>query len=252
VDEGHGKDEIVQIAKHFNAMLDRLNIGFEMQKNFVNHASHELRTPLATMLSQTEAALNRNLTVEEYRNILLSLQEEQSSLIELTNSLLILSQFEKIGSSNNWPTLRVDELLFDSITSCKRIYPDIKIEFSFDNIPEDESELMISGNDALLKSAFRNLIKNAYLYSINKVVQIVIKSTINNLEISFFNEGHILSESEAETIFFPFFRGINSNQIKGFGLGLSIIKRIVDLHNGIISYTALDNTTNKFTIEFKT
>ena len=251
VDEGNGKDEIVQIARHFNAMLERLNNGFEMQKNFVNHASHELRTPLTTMLSQTEAALNRDLSKEEYKTTLLSLHEEQTNLIELTNSLLILSQFEKINTNTNWPSQRVDELVFESIASCKRLFPEIKIEFSFQNIPEDESELMISGNDALLKSAFLNLIKNAYLYSINKIVQIIINPNPDSLEISFMNKGYTLSEQEAATIFVPFFRGSNSNQIKGYGLRLSIIKRIVELHNGNINYTALNNTTNKFTIEFK-
>ena len=251
VDEGNGKDEIVQIAKHFNAMLDRLNKGFEMQKNFVNHASHELRTPLTTMMSQTEAALNRELTVEEYKTTLLSLQEEQSSLIELTNSLLILSQFERIEHSTDWPSQRIDELLFDSIATCKKMFPEIIIEFSFENIPEDESELIVIGNDALLKSAFRNLIKNAYLYSIDKTVQIVINSTPKSVEISFLNKGYTLSETEKENIFVPFFRGSNSNHIKGFGLGLSIINRIVELHEGTLSYSVIDNTTNNFTVSFK-
>ncbi len=251
VDEGNGKDEIVQIAKHFNAMLDRLNKGFEMQKNFVNHASHELRTPLTTMMSQTEAALNRELTVDEYKSTLLSLQEEQSSLIELTNSLLILSQFEKIEHSNNWPSQRIDEILLESISTCKMMFPDIQIEFSFENIPEDESELLIIGNDALLKSAFRNLIKNAYLYSINKIVKIVINSSPGFVEISFLNKGYTLNETEIENIFVPFFRGSNANQIKGYGLGLSIINRIMELHDGLLSYTNIGNNTNKFSISFK-
>ena len=251
VDEGNGKDEIVQIAKHFNEMLDRLKKGFELQRNFVNHASHELRTPLTTMMSQTEAALNRDLTVEEYKATLLSLQEEQSSLIELTNSLLILSQFEKIDQNNNWPPQRIDELIFESIATCKKMFPEIQIDFSYQNIPEDESELVIIGNDALLKSAFRNLIKNAYLYSVNKIVQIIINSTPGFVEISFLNNGYTLTEKEIENIFIPFFRGSNSNQIKGFGLGLSIINRIVELHDGLLSYAIINDSTNKFSISFK-
>jgi len=251
VDEGNGKDEIMQIAKHFNAMLDRINRGFEMQRNFVNHASHELRTPLTTMMSQTEAALNRNLTVDEYKATLRSLQEEQASLIELTNSLLILSQFEKFDQNNNWPPQRIDELIFESIATCKKMFPEIQIDFSYQNIPEDESELVIMGNDALLKSAFRNLIKNAYLYSANKMVKIIINSTPEFVEISFLNNGYTLTEKEIENIFVPFYRGSNSNQIKGFGLGLSIINRIVELHDGLLSYAVITNSTNKFSISFK-
>jgi signal transduction histidine kinase len=59
-------NEIVQIATNFNNMLDRLEKAFQLQKNFVHHASHELRTPLATMLSQTESALRKDLTVKTH------------------------------------------------------------------------------------------------------------------------------------------------------------------------------------------
>ncbi|MFT2526190.1 histidine kinase dimerization/phospho-acceptor domain-containing protein, partial [Escherichia coli] len=69
---------------------------FFFQKNFVQHASHELRTPLAVMLSQTESALHNQHTIEEYKKILESLREDQQQMIELTNSLLLISQYEKL------------------------------------------------------------------------------------------------------------------------------------------------------------
>lgn len=77
IEEAEGHNEINMIAKNFNAMLLRLNNAFESQKTFVQNASHELRTPLATMLSQTEAALNRNLEKEDYKRVLESLKEDQ-------------------------------------------------------------------------------------------------------------------------------------------------------------------------------
>lgn len=251
LDEGAGKDELEQIAKHFNAMLDRLNQGFERQKSFVQHASHELRTPLTTMLAQTEAALNRELSNEGYKKILTSLQEEQIELIELTNSLLALSQFEKISNIVNWPSLRIDELLYESIGECKRLFTDIEIDLSFKTIPSDEKELMVTGNDVLLKSAFRNLIKNAYLYSENKKVSIIIDTFPNKLSVAFINNGSILSDSDVNNLFVPFFRGNNASKTKGFGLGLSIIKKITEIHNANLEYEALDAHTNKFAISFQ-
>ncbi|MBN9297899.1 MAG: HAMP domain-containing protein [Filimonas sp.] len=77
-----GSEELVQIASNFNDMLKRLEAGFEFQKSFVHHASHELRTPLANMLAQTEAALRRDITVEDAKDVLLSLREDQQELIE--------------------------------------------------------------------------------------------------------------------------------------------------------------------------
>jgi signal transduction histidine kinase len=96
VEEGNGKDEIAQIAKNVNEMLERLNKAFQLQKNFVHHASHELRTPLTTMYASTEAALNKKLSETDYKKVLTSLKEDQNSLIELTNSLLLLYQFDKL------------------------------------------------------------------------------------------------------------------------------------------------------------
>jgi signal transduction histidine kinase len=250
VDEGNGKDEIQQIAKNFNAMLDRLIVSFENQKSFVRHASHELRTPLTTMLAQTDAALNQALSSEEYKKILISLQEEQTELIELTNSLLILSQYEQIDTSISLPNLRIDELLYESIEECQRFYSSIALSIEFENEPNDESELIISGNDVLIKSAFRNLIKNAYLYSTDKRVNIFIKTSINEVCITFINKGAILKKDEIEKMYIPFFRGDNANSIKGYGLGMSIIKRVVEIHNGKLVYSPIGLDTNKFAIYF--
>ncbi len=251
LDEGSGKNELEQIAKSFNAMLDRLNQGFERQKNFVQHASHELRTPLTTMLSQTEAALNRDLSNDEYKKVLNSLQEEQIELIELTNSLLALSQFEKLSIKNSWPYLRIDELLYESIAECKRLFTNIEIDLSFEKIPSDEKELMLIGNDVLLKSAFRNLIKNAYLYSEDKKIIIKMNTLPSILTVAFLNNGPTLTETEADNLFIPFFRGSNASLVKGFGLGLSIIKKITEIHNANLSYEALEGRTNKFAISFQ-
>jgi signal transduction histidine kinase len=251
VHEGKGNDEIQQIARNFNGMLERLNQSFESQKSFVHHASHELRTPLTTMLSQTEIALSKDLDLEEHRKLLESLREDQVGMIELTNSLLLLSQYEKIQSYSKWPQLRIDEVLYETIGSARKMLPGVDISLDFANIPDDENELVIQGNDALLKVGFTNLIKNAWQYSADKKVKVIIDATPDYMKVYVENNGKHLSTSEIEKLKVPFFRGSNAAHVKGFGLGLSIVQRIILLHHGSFDYTALKPSVNRFTIYFR-
>jgi len=248
VDESEKNDEIGQIGKNFNSLLERLNNAFESQKTFVHHASHELRTPLATMYSQTEAALKKDLTTIEYKNLLHSLKEDQVEMIELTNSLLLLSQYEKLSSSKEWPDIRIDEIIYDTISFIKKLFPNADINFSFENVPENEDDIIIRGNETLLKSAFANLVKNGYLYSSDKKINITVSYNYDDIFIHFDNYGDSI-HSTFEELITPFFRGDNSTNIRGFGLGLSIVDRIVKLHKGYTSYHYIDHKINRFTIQ---
>ena len=250
VEEGNGEDEIAQIAKNVNEMLERLNKAFQLQKNFVHHASHELRTPLTTMYASTEAALNKKLSEPDYKKVLTSLKEDQNSLIELTNSLLLLYQFDKLKFAPNFLSFRIDELIYDAIEYCKKVFPMVIIDFEFMNIPE-ENDLIIKANDVLLKSAFSNLIKNAFLYSDDKKLNISLIATETEMLINFDNKGNQLSETEIENIKVPFSRGENIGLVKGIGLGLSIVEKIITLHNGQFIYKPMPNSVNRFSVKLK-
>ena len=248
VDIIKGNDEIAQIGKNFNSLLERLNSAFESQKTFVHHASHELRTPLDTMFAQIESALKKNLTVKEYKELLLSLKEDQQGVIELTNSLLLLSQYEKLSFSKVWPEIRIDEVIYDASSLTKKLFSNAEIIFSFEKVPESEEDIKLKGNETLLRSAFGNLIKNAYLYSCDKKIMIAIDFNPQYILIHFDNNGYPVSSNISELIT-PFFRGENTKNIKGFGLGLSIVDRIIKLHNGTIEYSLLNEKINRFTIQ---
>jgi signal transduction histidine kinase len=241
-------DEVSDIARKFNAMLDRLEEAFDQRKSFVHHASHELRTPLANMLAQTEAALNKILYIEDYRRILYSLKDDQQYLIDLTNALLALSQYEKITSQKDWVPIRVDEILFETAEIVKQEWLYANINIDFDIVPEDENVLVVKGNDSLIRSVVSNLIKNAIQYSKDQGVKITIDGTKNGIILHFDNIGKRLSNEEQNNLFIPFFRGNNSKYKKGYGLGLSIVKKIVEVHGGSISYHSLATDINRFSI----
>ncbi len=247
---GRSNDELSQIARNFNEMLNRLEKAFNIQKSFVHHASHELRTPLASMLSQTELALRQTLEPEQYQRVLESLKEDQQGLIDLTNSLLSLSQFEKIAAHSSWPSVRIDELLFDTVEASKKLFKDIYITLNFTEIPENEEYLIVKGNETLLKSAFLNLVKNGYRYSNNKKVDLYLKATADNIIVTVENTGRQIPEEERSRLFIPFFRGQNAVGLKGFGLGLSIVNRIIHLHIGTVHYESQGDDLNRFVVEF--
>jgi signal transduction histidine kinase len=251
LDVGSGKTEMEIFSGSFNAMLGRLNQAFESQKSFVHHASHELRTPLATMLAQTESALRKNLTVEDYQQLLTSLREDQIGLIDLTNSLLLLSQYEKILTNSKWPLIRIDEIVYDAMSASKKMLTGIDVDLQFANIPDNADSLLVKANEALLKVAFTNLIKNAWQYSSDKKVTITIDIAEPWIKVYFENHGEPLASSEVEKLKVPFFRGNNSTHVKGFGLGLSIVQRIVTLHHGELEYNVVGNNINRFSINFE-
>jgi signal transduction histidine kinase len=242
--------ELMQIANNFNDMLDRLEDAFETRKSFVQHASHELRTPLANMLSQTEVALHHELTTSEYRDILQSLKEDQQEMISLTNSLLLLSQYENLTYLDTWKRLRIDELVYETIDITKTVFRKTAISVDFETMPEDEETLIFKGNEMLVKSAIQNLIRNACNYSDDDRVNIIINPQNSGITIFFENSGKQLSKEEQEKLFIPFFRGENSTNKKGFGLGLSIVQRILSLHKAKVSYVAVGSNINRFIVYF--
>lgn len=248
----NNNNEVWQIADKFNAMLERLEQSFEQRKNFVQHASHELRTPLANMLLQTESALNKNLNTDEYKAILVSLKEEQTNLIELTNALLALSRYETATTIKDWTRVRVDEVLYQTAEYIGQVIPDAIVSIDFETLPEDENDLVVRGNESLIKSAIQNLIKNAIQYSDNKKVKVILNTEPNQIIVKFENFGKQLNANEHSRLFIPFFRGENSLYKKGYGLGLAIVERIAHVHNGSITYQPIGNNINRFTIIFPT
>lgn len=242
-------NEIVQVATNLNLMLDKLERTFESQKIFVRHASHELRTPLANMLLQTEYALDKNLDKDEYKRILQSLKEDELELISLINTLLQFSQYEQIENLQ-LNSSRIDEIIYNSISFAKKSFQGILINFEYATPPESEDAISVNGHPELLRVALNNLIKNAYTYSDNKKVNIILETNDEGVTIIIENSGKGLQHDEVDRMFLPFFRGENKKTTKGFGLGLAIIEKIIKIHHAKITYNYKDGKVNQFIVFF--
>jgi signal transduction histidine kinase len=236
IGEGNRRDEIAQLAMNFNDMLRRLEAAFEMQQQFVSNASHELRNPLAAITSQLQLMLDKKRTPEEYQQALYLLLDDTRTLVELTNGLLTLAQSGIENQRIAFSPVRVDEVLFAAQNDLGKTHKNYHFLIEYDRSPEDESLLIIPGNEHLLKTAFLNLMDNACKFSDDHTVRIRFSANGVTIDISFSDNGPGIPAEEQEVIFNPFYRSSNSQSaVKGHGIGLTLSRRIVQLHNGSIS-----------------
>lgn len=241
------RDEVGFLAYKFNELLDRVERAFKFQYHFINHLSHELKTPLAVMMTNTERALTEGDTASLRK----SLQFQQHALMELShiiNTMLDISMSETRMADVQKDAIRVDELLFECMDEITLLDSSVQFDFIMDESLDNSDRLTVNGNTRMLKMALLNLLKNAVNYSENKKPFIKILSAPGAIEIKFINNGPVLVAEEQERLFRHLFRGSNSKQVKGFGLGLVLVHRIVTLHNGTVSYSVTSDEQNCFSV----
>jgi signal transduction histidine kinase len=231
---GISQDELNQLAKTFNELLDRLQESFNTQRRFISNASHELSTPLTSILSQLQVTVQKDRSVDEYKRVIHSVQEDVEQLRQLTKSLLEIAKTGTQGSIE-LHELRVDELLLKLSADLKRVNQAYQVALEFSELPEDEKKVSVFGNYDLLYSAIRNIIENGCKYSPDNTSTVRLMFPGNHILVQVENKGDVITEQEIEQIFQPFYRGENVGEVRGFGLGLSLAKRIIALHKGHIS-----------------
>ena len=129
----------------------------------------------------------------------------------------------------------------------KRHQPFI-INIDLDENLDDENKLTIKGDEQLMKIALSNLIENGCKYSSNQTTNVYIKSSQFGLSIRFQDAGIGIPAEDIDNIFAPFYRGSNTKNIKGHGIGLSMVKGIIKIHGGKINVTSLENSGTTITV----
>ncbi len=234
---GQKGDELSQLNSTFNDLLNRLEESFAIQRRFISNASHELSTPLTSVSSQIEVALLHNRSGEEYRRVLGSVLEDIQELHQLTKTLLEIANAGTHGAIS-LDKVRIDEVLLKAHSETLRQHTGYTITLEFNELPEDENECQVFGNVHLLQSAFRNIMENGCKYSPDRSVNVQLIFNAGKAEIRFINKGDIIPEDEMNRFFEPFYRGGNAVGKPGVGLGLTLTKRIINLHKGALSITS--------------
>jgi signal transduction histidine kinase len=245
---GSSKDEITDLSQTFNDMLDRLEITFEIQNNFVSNASHEFKTPLTIISGEAQLGLSVDDIPEIARDSFRTIFRESEKMEHLTNSMLSLAQTGFDGKKDQWDEIRIDELILSVKATADQIIPSNKVEINFDQLPEDEEKLVVNGNETLLKAAFSNIVLNSCKYSDNKPVHVLIKAGKTYVIIEINDEGIGIPDREIAQIFVPFFRASNTEKYKGYGIGLPLTNNIIKLHQGSIVVNSKVGVGTRFTV----
>ena len=246
LDEGNKSDELEQLSIRFNQMIDRLENAFQTQRSFVSHASHELRTPLTAITGQIQVSLLANDNHTDLKLMIQSVLDDVQQLNKLTNNLLDLTSIDADDTKFKHTLVNILEIIWQIRTELRKKNPDYQILISLD----DSAELMpeVKGNEGFLYTALLNLIENGAKFSPNHTVEVKIMIENQALTITFHNEGSVIPASEISQIFEPFKRGSNARNTKGHGVGLSLTRRIVQLHEGQISVVSSEDKGTVFTL----
>lgn len=219
-------DELNELGENINIMSKSISSSIDNLNSFVSNASHELKTPIAIINTHAQALLNETITDEklkkEYYKVLLKESKEMSSLV---SDLLLISKLSSLEKKLQKEECSFLNLLNESIEKFEFLELKKDIEW---NIKIKDLDIHI--NKKLFKVVLDNLVNNALKYSPeNSIINIYQKDK----NIIFENPMYIAEKENLDKLFQPFYRGTAANElnIEGSGLGLSLIKKILDLHS---------------------
>lgn len=249
VKEGNGKDEIAELAVTFNAMLNRLENSFDAQKEFVSNISHELRTPITAMLTEFQVTVEKERSNEFYKDAIHHAISDTQKLVRLSNSLLDLAKANYDHTEISFKEIRLDEILLDARNDAIHDHPEFKISIIFEQEIEDDDFISVLGNEYLLKVAFMNLIENGCKFSEQKMASVAITYFKDKTILRFQDQGIGIREDEVPKIFHAFYRAGDKKFAGGNGIGLSLTKKIIELHKGTIAVHSQPGIGTTFTVE---
>jgi len=245
--EDSNDDEIHKMASTFNEMLDTVEEVFIHEKQFSSDVSHELRTPITVILAQSDYALQYSDTFEEAKESLEVINRHAKRMTNLINQIMELSKLERQKEIEK-EKINLSNIVLQLLEDYKPLLESKNLNLVY-NV---EKDLRIQGNKIMLERVFLNILMNA------------IKFTKTNIEISLTREdktavlkirddGIGISEENKKFIWERFFQvndSRNKEENKGSGLGLSMVKKIVDLHSATIDLESELEQGTCFTIKF--
>lgn len=236
------EDEAAYLASSFNELLGRLQTFAMSQEHFVSYASHEIRTPLTVVKGVLETSLAYDHNLAETRKSMEQALVRLEGAIELANSLLHLAEVEGLQAARFQEDINIVDTVLDTITYFGEKHPEQQIALQLtDSFTENTSAIRILGNSTLLRTVLGNILENASKYSQRKPVELVVDFNPGQIYIRVIDQGIGIPEMQLNDVFLPMMRAENVGSLPGFGLGLTIAKKIIDMHQGNLTVSSIED-----------
>jgi signal transduction histidine kinase len=245
-------DEVAELARTFDAMLDRLAGAFESQKRFVANASHELRTPLAVMRTEIDVTLSDDeADLAEYRRMAQVVRNASERANGLVDALLVLARSEAQSGRRLVRKVPADlaTSVYNALSAVRAEAERLKLDVTTDLQPAH-----VVGDPSLLDRLAGNLIENAIRYNhLLGKLWLRTESVDGQARLIVGNTGYEVEQGDVPGLFEPFRRGgWERTGSRGSGLGLSIVRAVCDAHGGTVSAVAQEGGGLEVTVALPT
>lgn len=236
--------EIREMAKQFNAMTYDLSHIETLRSDFVTNVSHEFKTPIASIEGYATLLQDHRLSPEKHDHYVKIIIENSRRLSNLSSSVLMLSKLENQEVVPNKTEYRLDEQLRKVILMLEGKWEPKNIEFDME-LPRK----LYYGSERLLEQAWSNIIDNAIKHSPeNSTIHVFINTTDDAVEVIIADHGDGMTEDVQKHIFEKFYQGDPSRKSEGNGLGLPLVKRIIELCKGTVTVKSVPGEGSTFTV----
>ncbi|MCF8045193.1 MAG: HAMP domain-containing histidine kinase [Desulfarculaceae bacterium] len=232
VPETGTNDDLDLLAATFNRMLDRIETLVTNTRRMNDNIAHDLKSPVARMRGCAEIALVQEDSMEEYRKMAETTIEESDRLLEMINTMLLISKAESGQAGFHFQSFDFSGMVEKACELFEPLFEESGIEFTY----HITADVCVNGDRGMLQRAFSNLLDNAVKY-IDKLGSVSVELKIsgeNQVETSVSDTGPGIDSKDKEKIFERFFRADPSRSDAGTGLGLSLVKTVVEGHGGTI------------------
>lgn len=243
IEEESTFEEVAEMYTNFNLMVKELKSTETIQSDFISNASHEFKTPLSAIEGYATLLSDEQISDDERKLYTNKILFNISRMSHLVNNILLLSKVDNHSISKQNSTFLLDEQIRQAILYLETKWTEKNIEFDI-----DFDSIKYYGSEQLMFHVWTNLIGNAIKYSsVNDTVKISLKKS-NSIVFTVEDNGPGISEEDKKHIFNKFFQGDTSHKEEGYGLGLALVKKIVDLHCGKVKIEDVNPKGTRFIV----